>query len=192
MSTSISRRAVILVACLAGIAWAGLAQAAPVSFTAEISGAQQVPPVQTSATGKADLTYDPSTRVVTWTITCEGLSGPVTMAHFHVAQAGKNGPVAIWSAKAAAGRTAQSLELCLLQLPAPMTLRFNMMIEMPVNLGGCRKIRLSRQEHRATKHLQTRPTSIANAIGELTRLGRCRYSLRCSQYCGRKGARRVK
>ena len=48
-----------------------------------------------------------------------------------------------------------------------MTLRFNMMIEMPVNLGGCRKIRLSRQEHRATKHLQTRPTSLANAMGEL-------------------------
>jgi len=61
--------------------------------------AQQVPPVQTSATGKADLTYDPSTRVVTWTITCEGLSGPVTMAHFHVAQAGKNGSVAIWLSK---------------------------------------------------------------------------------------------
>lgn len=100
MSTPISRRAVILVAGLTGIiAWAGLAQAAPVSFTAEISGAQQVPPVQTSATGKADLTYDPSTRVVTWTITCEGLSGPVTMAHFHVAQAGKNGPVAIWLSK---------------------------------------------------------------------------------------------
>jgi CHRD domain len=99
MYARLSRRVVILVACLAGIASAGPAQAAPVSFTAEISGSQQVPPVQTSATGKADLTYDPSTRVVTWTITCEGLSGPVTMAHFHVAAAGKNGPVAIWLSK---------------------------------------------------------------------------------------------
>ena len=82
MYTPIPRRIMILVACLAGMAWAGPAQAAPVSFTVQLSGAQQVPPVQTSATGKADLTYDPSTRVVTWTITCEGLSGTVTMAHF--------------------------------------------------------------------------------------------------------------
>jgi CHRD domain len=99
MYTPIPRRVMILVACLAGMAWAGPAQAAPVSFTAQLSGAQQVPPVQTSATGKADLTYDPTTRVVTWTITCEGLSGPVTMAHFHVAAEGKNGPVAIWLSK---------------------------------------------------------------------------------------------
>ena len=33
--------------------------------------------------GMAELTYDPATRVVTWTITYAGLSGPVTMAHFH-------------------------------------------------------------------------------------------------------------
>jgi hypothetical protein len=31
---------------------AGLGQAAPVSSTVQLSGAQQVPPVQTSATGK--------------------------------------------------------------------------------------------------------------------------------------------
>jgi CHRD domain-containing protein len=99
MYTRTSRWAVILGACLAGMAWAGLAQAAPVSFTIQLSGAQQVPPVQSSATGKADLTYDPNTRVVTWTITCDGLSGPVTMAHFHVALEGKNGPVAIWLSK---------------------------------------------------------------------------------------------
>ncbi len=99
MYTRASRRVVILIACLAGMAWGGLAQAAPVSFTVQLSGAQQVPPVQTSATGKADLTYDPSTRVVTWTITCDALSGPVTMAHFHVAPEGKNGPVAIWLSK---------------------------------------------------------------------------------------------
>jgi CHRD domain len=85
MYTRTSRRVMILIACLAGMAcWAGLGQAAPLSITVQLSGAQQVPPVQTSATGKADLTYDPTTRVVTWAINCEGLSGPVTMAHFHV------------------------------------------------------------------------------------------------------------
>ena len=100
MYTRASRRVVILIACLAGMAWGGLAQAAPVSFTVQLSGAQQVPPVQTSATGKADLTYDPSTRVVTWSITYSGLSSAVTMAHFHgPAGPGKNAPVLVWLTK---------------------------------------------------------------------------------------------
>ncbi|MBV6303698.1 CHRD domain-containing protein [Candidimonas humi] len=73
------------------------AQAAPVSFSVPLTGAQQVPPVQTQGSGKADLTYDPSTRVVTWTITFSGLSSPATMAHFHgPAAEGKNAGVKVW------------------------------------------------------------------------------------------------
>ena len=98
MTMSISRRGVILMACMTGVAaWAVASQAAPATFKVTLTGAQQVPPVQTSATGTADLSYDPATRVVTWSVTCSGLSGPPTMAHFHgPAAAGKNGPVAIW------------------------------------------------------------------------------------------------
>lgn len=78
----------------------GLALAAPISFTVPLSGAQQVPPVTTSGSGTADLTYDPSTRVVTWSITYSGLSSPATMAHFHgPAGPGKNAPVQIWLTK---------------------------------------------------------------------------------------------
>jgi hypothetical protein len=77
--------------------WAAPSQAAPQSFKVTLTGAQQVPPVQTSATGTADLSYDPATRVVTWSVTYSGLSGPATMAHFHgPAAAGKNGPPVIW------------------------------------------------------------------------------------------------
>jgi len=62
-----------------------------------LSGTQQVPPVQTTATGTADLTYDPATRVLTWNLNYSGLSGPATMVHFHgPADAGKNGPPVIW------------------------------------------------------------------------------------------------
>jgi hypothetical protein len=87
-------------ACLAGMAWAGLAQAASVSFKVALTGAQEVPPVQSPGAGTVDITYDPSTRVVTWTITSDGLSGPVTMAHIHgPAAEGKNGPVVIWLSK---------------------------------------------------------------------------------------------
>jgi hypothetical protein len=98
MRTSISRRGVIVAASLASIAvWAASSQAAPLSFKVALTGAQQVPPVQTTATGTADLTYDPATRMLTWSVTSSGLSGPATMAHFHgPAAEGKNAPPVIW------------------------------------------------------------------------------------------------
>jgi CHRD domain len=93
----ISRRVVISVVSAMGLAWAGAAQAASVSFKVPLTGAQSVPPVDTSGSGTADLTWDPSTRVVTWNITYGGLSSPVTMAHFHgPAKQGQNAPVVIW------------------------------------------------------------------------------------------------
>jgi hypothetical protein len=101
MRISISRRIVIVAACTAAVAaWAVASKAAPESFKVALTGAKQVPPVETSGTGTADLTYDPATRVVTWNITYSGLSAPATMAHFHgPAAAGKNGPVAVWLSK---------------------------------------------------------------------------------------------
>lgn len=100
MRPETSRRAVLT---LAGLVWAGsatLAMAAPMSFQVPLTGAQQVPPVQTSGSGTADLTYDPATRVVSWTITYMGLSTPVTMAHFHgPAAPGKNAGVQVWLSK---------------------------------------------------------------------------------------------
>ena len=101
MNLSLSRRVLVLAACTAGIAaWAAASNAAPESFEVALSGAQQVPAVETPGKGTADLTYDPATRMLTWSISYEGLSAPATMAHFHgPAAAGKNGPVVIWLSK---------------------------------------------------------------------------------------------
>jgi CHRD domain-containing protein len=101
MTMSISRRGVILMACMTGVAaWAVASQAAPATFKVTLAGAQQVPPVQTTGSGTADLSYDPATRMLTWSVTYSGLTGPATMAHFHgPAAEGKNGPVAIWLSK---------------------------------------------------------------------------------------------
>ena len=98
MTMSISRRGVILMAGMTGVgAWAAASKAAPEAFKVTLTGAQQVPPVQTTGSGTADLSYDPATGVVTWSVSYSGLSGPATMAHFHgPATEGKNGPVAIW------------------------------------------------------------------------------------------------
>jgi hypothetical protein len=66
-------------------------------FQGSPDGRPALPPVQTAAAGAADLTYDPATRMLTWNVTYNGLSGPATMAHFHgPAAEGKNGPPTIW------------------------------------------------------------------------------------------------
>jgi hypothetical protein len=93
------QQAFIALALSAGI-FGGAAHAASSSFQVPLTGAEQAPPVQTSGTGTADITYDPATRTVTWSITFTGLSGAATMAHFHgPAKAGANGPVVIWLSK---------------------------------------------------------------------------------------------
>ena len=101
MKISMSRREIVFTACLVGIAaWTPPTLAAPFSLKVPLTGAQQVPPVQTAATGTADLTYDPATRVVTWNVSYNRLSGAATMAHFHgPAAEGKNGPPVIWLAE---------------------------------------------------------------------------------------------
>jgi len=97
MRTNFSRRALVAMVPLAWIGATAVALAAPMSITVPLTGAQQVPPVQTTGTGTANLTYDPSTRVLTWTVSYSGLSGPATMAHFHgPAPEGKNASVVIW------------------------------------------------------------------------------------------------
>jgi CHRD domain len=101
MEKTVSRRTIMVIAGLIGVIWAaGLALAAPTSFTVQLTGAQQVPPIQTTGNGTANLTFDPATRVVTWSITYSGLSSPVTMAHFHgPAESGKNANVQVWLSK---------------------------------------------------------------------------------------------
>jgi hypothetical protein len=94
---AISRRLLFVVAGVSSLSWAGVALAAPMSISVPLTGAEQVPPVQTSGKGTAELAYDPDTRIVTWTVNFSDLSGQATMAHFHgPAKAGKNGPVILW------------------------------------------------------------------------------------------------
>jgi hypothetical protein len=106
MDAVISRRAILASAFALGLARTGAALSEPSSCKVSLSGAQSVPPVDTSGTGAADLTYDSATRTVTWNITYSGLSSPVTMAHFHgPAKEGQNGPVVIWLTKQGAAPT---------------------------------------------------------------------------------------
>jgi hypothetical protein len=101
MPKFISRRFVVVAAALSGLVatpvFVAPVLAASKSMMVPLSGAVEVPPVQTSGKGSARLSYDPDTRNLSWTVEFSDLSGPATMAHFHgPALPGKNGPIAVW------------------------------------------------------------------------------------------------
>ena len=74
--------------------------AAPKTMNVILSGAEEIPAVQSPGKGTALLTYDPETMKLSWSVDYSALSGPATMAHFHgPAMAGQNGPVALWLVK---------------------------------------------------------------------------------------------
>ena len=73
---------------LAGLAAAAALAVAPawaetLSFKADLTGASEVPPVSTSASGTLSATYDTASKKLAWTGTISGLSGPLAAAHFH-------------------------------------------------------------------------------------------------------------
>ena len=97
---SIARRFVVPLWVLIAAVWSASAMAATQSFQVPLVGSQEVPSVETSGMAMAELTYDPATRVVTWAITYGGLSGPVTMGHFHgPAAKGENAAPQVWLTK---------------------------------------------------------------------------------------------
>src|SRR5271165_2669219 len=97
MNATKFQRALVPFAILLGLAGAGVARADSASFKVPLTGAECAPAVDTSGTGTADLTYDPSTRKVSWNIAYSGLSSAATMAHFHgPAKQGQNAPVVVW------------------------------------------------------------------------------------------------
>jgi hypothetical protein len=65
-------------------------------FTASLDGAQEVPPVDTTATGTATFELGgPDALTLHYEITVEGLSGPATAAHIHAAPVGVPGDVIV-------------------------------------------------------------------------------------------------
>ena len=55
----------------------------PTSVTNRLSAAQEVPPVSSPGSGTVVTSLDKGTRMLRWTVTYSGLSGPVTAGHFH-------------------------------------------------------------------------------------------------------------
>jgi len=77
---------------IAGVLAAGTGLAIAGATQVTLSGFQEVPPVQTSATGTGTITVNDD-KSVSGSVTTTGVKG--TMAHIHEAAPGKNGGVAI-------------------------------------------------------------------------------------------------
>lgn len=72
------------------------AAAEVIKFKAQLSGASEVPPNNSTASGQGEGTLDTSTMVSTWTVTYQGLSGPAIGAHLHgPGEPGKNAGIVV-------------------------------------------------------------------------------------------------
>jgi hypothetical protein len=77
------------------IALASPATAEIVNYKATLSAKNEVPPTDSQGTGSVAITYDTTSKKLTWKGTYSGLTGPATAAHFHAGEKGKNGGVVI-------------------------------------------------------------------------------------------------
>ncbi|MCK1722032.1 CHRD domain-containing protein [Bradyrhizobium sp. 141] len=67
-----------------------------VKLQADLKGSNEVPPNSSSGSGKAEAAFDTQTKVLTYTVTYAGLTGPAMGAHFHgPGEAGKNAGIAL-------------------------------------------------------------------------------------------------
>ncbi len=53
------------------------------NFSADLTGAAEVPPNESTGTGQVSADYDTETKLFKWNISYQGLSGAATAAHFH-------------------------------------------------------------------------------------------------------------
>jgi len=59
------------------------ALAEAVKMTATLEGSQQVPPVETTGKGSAEVTYDTDSKKLDWTVEYSGLGEAPAAGHFH-------------------------------------------------------------------------------------------------------------
>jgi CHRD domain/Secretion system C-terminal sorting domain len=67
----------------------------PVPLSARLSGAQEIPANTSTARGTFEGIFDPYSRVIAFRFEYSGLTANASASHFHMAAAGRNGPVTL-------------------------------------------------------------------------------------------------
>lgn len=80
-------------AAVIALAWPAMAEV--VNLKAAMNAASEVPTNPSKGTGTLTATYDTASKKLSWKGSYSDLTGPATAAHFHSAEPGKNGPVAV-------------------------------------------------------------------------------------------------
>ena len=102
MGSTWSRRLLALSAVVV-LGATSLAFAQAVSYTASLSGANEVPPTGSANSGSTFVKVDATTGVVTWNTVSSIAQASATGHHIHRGAAGSNGPVVVNFASAYSG-----------------------------------------------------------------------------------------
>ncbi len=76
MATAASALALLLLG-------AGVGQAKSLALKADLAASAETPPNDAKGTGSLTGTFDTDTKMLSWSVSYSGLSGPATAAHFH-------------------------------------------------------------------------------------------------------------
>ena len=96
MHTAIIHSGLIGLALIAVLGANSMVVAETITYKAVLNAQSQPTPNDSKGTGTAEVTYDTSSKALTWTVTFDGLTGPATAAHFHgPAAPGQNAGVAL-------------------------------------------------------------------------------------------------
>jgi hypothetical protein len=126
---------------IAALALAGCGQMRPSQkmdiYEARLSGAQEVPPVNTAGNGTAEVQLNTNTNVLTWKVTYSGLSGNATAGHIHgPAGPGQNAGVVIPFANIGAQPVTGQTTITAAQLGDLAAGRWYVNIHTAANPGG--------------------------------------------------------
>lgn len=87
--------AAIGISALAGCSMMGMSHDT-ITYSAQLSGAAEVPPNTSAGTGKVEAKLDKKSQILHWTVSYSGLTGPAKAGHFHgPAMPGSNAGVAL-------------------------------------------------------------------------------------------------
>jgi uncharacterized surface protein with fasciclin (FAS1) repeats len=93
MTIMMKKNILALGATLVALSLLPLVRAETLRFTAVLSGANEVPAVSSSGSGRADMTINTVSNTYTIFVQVSGLSSALAASHIHEGAAGANGPV---------------------------------------------------------------------------------------------------